>query len=270
VQYALGIAHFDLAQQHRNAQKQSEAQDAFEAAHRYFGRAARSEQGVLQRAALYNGANALAFAGFVAAAHNPAHAIERLESAIETYERLLAAAPEHAAAAQNLNHVRYKLKLMLRKHQDEQKDGNPGKDNAGSGNKDQKSGSAKSNGEDQGERQRQDEESSQRRSGTGEPKGEKTLGGDQEEKVPGNETDPQKIDNRKSPENETRDERTPQSSPLSTLHVAREQEVRGGASERLDHKSVEALLQSLEEVDRLEQRRRFSGPRQTQVPREWW
>jgi hypothetical protein len=273
VLYALGAAQHQLGRGHAVAQENTQAVEAFEAAARYFGKAAESDLPELRRAALFNGANAVVQAGMTQkAGDNRAGAIERLESAIGRYEALLREYPVFAPGLQNLDAVRYRLKQWLREapQQEPPPEGNEDRES-----RNQESSSA--DGQEQDDKRAEpDSRGQEQADASQEPEAEAA-----QEEASDKQEAPQQPRNEQQAEQQAGSGNSGENESLRAAEAdespARREDGQPRASklprngpQRLDRASIEALLESLEEVDRDVQRERHSGPRDTRVPREWW
>ena len=258
--FALGCAQYEAAEQHLDVKNDAEAEAALLAARDAFDRAQVGDDPALRRDAAYNRANAVArLAMLHDDAEDFAQTVQRYEESIKTYEEVLRRYPELDGARQNLDHMRYRLKKMLQnpppppesdqsQQQDQQEES------------EQQEQSEQSDQQDQ-QQQQQDESESQDESEQ------------QEQSEQSEQQDPQEQEQRQDPleEQEQSDPSEQPDQAEQAMQPQSEQQIDGAPREpEMDRASVEAILRSLEEMDEREQKQMRSGPPDTRLREEWW
>lgn len=121
VAFGAACARYRQAEQALAAAQAQEAVQGFDEARAAFDvlRAARDTR--VRREAAFNAANSVAQKALIAEqAAPPQDAIKALREAAAVYEATLREYPGHPGAQQNLEHVRYRLKLLLQQPKEEQ------------------------------------------------------------------------------------------------------------------------------------------------------
>ncbi|MBN2312118.1 MAG: hypothetical protein JXR94_24280 [Candidatus Hydrogenedentes bacterium] len=244
--YATGCAYYESAMARRDVAP-SAANDLLEEAAKSFRRAWTSRNAWIGVNAEYNLANVLAQQAKLAAAGGDEEALEGFaEEAIQRYEGLLDRHPDHEKARQNLKYMRYWLKKMLQdppppqqkqqqnSGQEQGKDGQQQEQSEGRDGQQQE----KSEGEDRQQQDQQEEQQQQQEQ--------------QQQPSPGKQAPPEDG----MPEELMPDEASPEEQQAD--------------AEPQDKQNIEAILESLEDLDQLEQQDRRKGPMDSRVRREWW
>ncbi|MCP4641051.1 MAG: hypothetical protein GY851_11485 [bacterium] len=249
--YGVGCAHYALGTQAIEAGLLSNALDEFGKAEEGFSSATNSDNADMRLAARFNEANSLAERAivFYEAGMNQVRladiadpgkkAEEAFEEAIESYETLLRDYPDHPEARANLDHMRYLLKKLLQDPppQQEQKEQQGGDD-------EQKEDGEEGDKQDQ-EKQQQEQEQQQ----DGDKQEQPEQSEDQQKQDAGNEQQP------------------PQEQKQSEADSEPEE---GGEPDAEERQNIEAILQSLEDMDQQEQEDRRTGPIEAKPRKEWW
>ena len=119
--FGLGCAQYAQAQAKRDAADAEAAAAAFEEAQATFERVTNADDQQVARHAAFNRANCLAQrAKMIPAEQNYEAAVGALRRAADAYQAVLDDYPGYDAAQQNLDHVRYLLKQLLRNPPDKQ------------------------------------------------------------------------------------------------------------------------------------------------------
>lgn len=241
--YAIGCGHYESAQQHLGLRAVEDAREAFEKARDAFEQARRSPGPAVRRNASYNAVNCTAqLALQTAATGKYEEVLEAFRESIAKYEDLLARYPDHEGARQNLDFMRYRLKRMLQnppKTQPNQRD-NSQENQENAPQQQQKQDPQQSNEQQPQESPREQSEDSEQQQG--QPEQRQTA-----ESAP----NPSEADS----------EAVPVADASHDMKKERE---------NLDRQSIEAILQSLEEMDQQEQRRVRAGAPDDRPRREWW
>lgn len=121
VLFGLGCAQYRRAEQHVQAEQPEEAAKMFEAARGVFDRVLSAEDARVAADGAFNRANCVArIAELTPAGEKYDEAVAALRKAESAYEAVLREHPDDARAGQNLDHVRYALKQLLRNPPEEQ------------------------------------------------------------------------------------------------------------------------------------------------------
>ncbi len=121
VAFGAACARYRIAEQALAAAQAEGAVQGFEEARAAFDPLRQSRDARIRREAAFNAANSVAQTALVAEqAAPPQEAVAALREAAAAYEAVLREHPDHAGAQQNLDHVRYRLKLLLQQPKQEQ------------------------------------------------------------------------------------------------------------------------------------------------------
>jgi hypothetical protein len=254
VQYSIARAQYEQAL--RDGDSPQDALEPLHAARAAFDTLTTSEDPFVRENALYNSANCSALiAKHSAAEGNHEETVKGFEDSIRGYEEVLEKHPNRVEARGNLNHMRYLLKKMLQnppppEEQQEQQEGEEGEEE----NQEQ------SEGEEQEQQSEQDGEPSEEESdGESSPDEE----GEESEQDQGKQDESEQEQGDADPsEQEQEGDSEPQEG---------EEGEEGEGKEPLSRQNIEAILNSLEEEDREEQknlRRSKTPPRMK--GNKWW
>ena len=235
--YGMACAAYESALTKFTEQANDEAVEALKRAMDGFERASISPNGEIRTGARYNLANCLAQeAKHLAGAGDHQATVDAFKASIEAYEQFLESHPDHVWARQNLEHMRYFLKKMLQNPPPEQEQDQQGDNEEQS--EDQQDGENQQNEDDSQEEQPQDQEQQQNQT----------------------QQDPEQGENeqQQQPQNASQQQTEQSEQPKD------QQE-----EEPQDRQSVEAILQSLEDMDKREQKD-TRRPQSVKVGREWW
>ena len=249
VHYGMGCAHYDAAMRLLENHAAEDAGAALKEAHAAFSEATDSPDAELRASAIYNQANCIAQQAIQAATTGDAKQAEKaFRESIDEYETILRRNPEHAGARQNLDHMRYLLKKMLQNPP-------PPQDNQ----------EQEKNQKDQSQ---QDENNQQKSQDNTEDQQESGENQDEQKPDQQEERDPQ-SGQQEQPEEGSQEQQPSQTDPDQQNEQARAQQ---GEQEPqpLDRQSVEAILDSLEEIDHQEQQQVRTGPIDNRLRRDWW
>ena len=121
VSFGAACAWYRIAEQALAAAQAESAVQGFEEARAAFDPLRQSRDARIRREAAFNAANSVAQTALIAEqAAQPQEAVAALRKAAAAYESVLREHPGHAGAQQNLDHVRYRLKLLLQQPKQEQ------------------------------------------------------------------------------------------------------------------------------------------------------
>jgi Ca-activated chloride channel homolog len=233
--YGMACADYETAMTKFAEQANDEAVEALNRAKDGFERASISTDGEIRTGARYNLANCLAQeAKQLAGAGDHQATVDAFKASVDAYEQFLESHPDHEGARQNLEHMRYLLKKMLQNPPQEQEQDQQGEN------------------EDQSEDQ-QDGEDQQNQEG---PQ-------DEQKEQPQEQSEQEQQD-----QGEDEQQQQPESSAQDQAEQ-NEQPEDQQSQEPQDRQSVEAILQSLEDMDKREQKD-TRRPQSVEVGREWW
>jgi hypothetical protein len=244
VQYSIARAQYEQAL--RDADSPQDALEPLHAARAAFDNLTTSEDPFVRENALYNSANCSALiAKHSATEGNHEETVKGFEDSIRGYEEVLEKHPGRVEARGNLNHMRYLLKKMLQ---------NPPPPEEQQEQQQQQEG-----GEDENQEQSEGEEQEQQSEQDGEPSEEESEG----------ESSPEKEGEESEQDQGEQDQGEPNPSEQEQDEDPQPQE--GEGQEPLSRQNIEAILNSLEEEDREEQknlRRSKTAPRMK--GNKWW
>ena len=254
LQYNMGCAEYQEALRTMEGGAAGPEENPFDEARASFEKALAAGSGPIRPDAAFNRANSLA----QYAKHMPSDAeqdalIDAYQQSISAYEDTLRQFPEHAGARKNLDHMRYLLKKMLQNPP-------PPEDQQGKG-------------ENQPQEQQQQDEQQPEQSPNPQQGNESEQQSQQDtqaenEQDQSQEQEPQPNQGDEQQEQEPEQTQTA-SEPESQLDDPQSAEA-SESGEVPDRQTVEALLQSLEDRDQLEQRAERRQPRQTRIKGQWW
>ena len=214
LQFAIGCAHFMRAFATAENGDAGAALDGFTTARDRFARVLESGQGSLEPDALYNQATAAAYrAEMLDTTANRDGTLDAIREAVDLYEALLERYPDYAAAARNLQRVRFLWKQVLARREQPALPG--GADGTG------------------------DEEKGRKES--------------------------------PAPPGDNQSDEPPRSGGESAAAMPQDTNpAASAAGGPPEGRNVEALLESLEDIDAQAQRARYGSPEGIRVRREWW
>jgi Ca-activated chloride channel family protein len=233
VRYSIAAAQYKRAEQLFDSGDTDQANEAMSQAQDIFGELARSETKGLNENAALNWAN-----GFTEKADHfdskdqYQERVQALQQAVTAYESVLSEHPNNERAKANLDHARYELKRML---QEPPPDQQKSEDNQSGDQGDQ----GESQDDQSGEQEKQDQDQD-------------------EEQQPSDEQQDQQDENQDQDSQGNQNQQQNQSG-------------KSNQQKELDRQNVEAILQSLEDRDREEQKnlRKATGLPQVRNGK-WW
>ena len=242
--YSIGRAQYEQGVQNAELGAPEDAIAAFEEAANTFEMVATASDPELRKRAAYNHANSIAqIAEQSAAAQQHDETVAAFEQSVGEYEEFLRKHPDHTEARNNLDHMRFLLKSMLQnppppqeQQQDQEGEDGEGEDGDKSEEGQKKEGGDQQDGEDGEQEQQQGDESQEEQDGDDEQDG-----GEQE------------SEQQEGAQSEEQGEGEPT-----------------GEGEEIDRQNVEALLESLEDIDEREQRETKNVRRDIQMRKDWW
>jgi hypothetical protein len=250
--YGVGSAHYALGLQAAESGALSEAIERFDEAKEAFYSAINSDEADMRHAARFNEANSRAEKAItlydavtngvqLADVKDPGEDTKNaFETAIDGYESFLRDYPGQPEAEANLNHIRYLLKKLLQNPPPP-----PPEQQQQGGDDEQKQDGEEGEKQDQ-EKQKQQQQQ-QEQSGDEQQKSEQNK--DQQKQDAGNEQQAPQEQKQSEAENPAEDP--------------------GEPSEE-ERQNIEAILQSLEDMDQQEQEDRRTGPIEARPRKEWW
>ncbi len=212
-----------------------EALERFREAEASFSKAQALGDEAVDRLAGYNRANATAqIAKQLPAMGEREAAVDALRGAMERYEGFLRTHPGHPQAQQNLDHVRYTLKLLLQDPPPQESEPEP---------------------QDNSENPEEQEQDQQQQPSSGEEEEEQ----DQSSQSESESSDESRSDPSQPQPSEGSLDRPPSQDPSDEAE-----------REDPDRRNIEALLESLEDQDRQEQQQLRQSPRENRLREDWW
>lgn len=251
--YNTGCATYQEALRAIGGSTAEPEENPFEEARASFDKALATGSGTIREDAAFNRANSLA----QYAKHIPTDAeqdllIDAYQQSITAYEDVLRQYPEHEGARKNLDHMRYLLKKMLQ---------NPPPP-------EEQEGKGESQPQDQ--QQQQDEQQP-------EPSPNPQQGNEDEQQSPQEAQSQDEQDQEQEPQpnqgeeqEEQEREQTQTASEPDTQQDDHESAEASESGEVPDRQTIEAILQSLEDRDQLEQRSERRQPGPIRIKGQWW
>jgi hypothetical protein len=237
--YNMGCAQYEKAQGLAGAEFMDEAVQAYAAASEAFEKASWGDSPALRRNAQYNLANTAAqMAKLSVTSGNETEARRAFEECIRKYEELLARFPDDKAAQNNLDHMRYYLKKMLQKPPPQEDQQQQDQDQQEGQNEQQ---DEQQQQESQDEKQEQDQQRQNKQS-----------------------QDQQDSQEQEEQQQVSSEQQEQQQSPQDQAESTDEE------SEPQDRQTIEAILQSLEDLDQREQYDLREGEVDSHLRKEWW
>jgi Ca-activated chloride channel family protein len=249
--FSLGCARYQQAIENKD-QKPEEVNKQLQAAREAFEKAETLSAGNTSANAGYNRSNALAqIAKRQDAQKDPKALEEAYRQSIQAYEQFLGRHPQHEKAQHNLDHMRY----MLKREQQNP----PPPQQSGSNDQQQDKGDQQKQQQNQGGQGQQDQQQNQQQGQNQNQQGQQ----DQQQQYPSEENQtPQQPQNKGSQQNNSQQD--PNQQPMQGQQKAMLN------SEQKDRQTVKSLLDSLENVDREEQKRLREDTQDRSIQEEWW
>lgn len=244
VEYNKGCAQYERALQKAKSQEIPLEQNPFAEAMASFEEVLAQGDERLKTDAAYNRANCIAQSAKLSRSTGDMEAIaEAYQNAIRAYEEILRDTPDHPQARHNLDHMRHEWKTLQQNPPPPPPQGR---------------------GENEKQEESQQPDSDEFRQNSPQEQGDESHDQEQSREP---ESEPEQQDkNQQAEPNRQPQQNSPESfEPDSAL------EPRPSVSpEKPDRRTVEALLQSLEERDKQEQRDMRRTPQGTRLRGEWW
>lgn len=234
VDYSIASTYYQMAMRQEDPEQKEARIETFFKAKEQFLELATLPDPFIGEHAPFNVANCSAqIAKLYNAEEEYAQRLQNLKIALEDYDKILRVNPEHLEAKQNRDHVNYLLKQMLQNPPPEQK-----KPEEGDGGDTENEGEEQQEGDDRSDAQNPEEEENDEEGSEDEQKGEQDpQEGEDDSEPQSGDTPPQSSSEGKTPEEE----------------------------------NIEALLESLEEVNKEEQKNLRRSNRLPQVKGgKWW
>ncbi len=252
VLYNLGCAHCRKAfETGRDAPV-----ELFERAVKYFDRARASTDPELARRAWFNSINTTAWMAEQSVSVDAYEdAIEAFESCIAEYERFLEAHPHHQRARHNLDHARYRLKKMLQ---------HPPPD---------ETSEARSEQDEKGDQTRPDEDCSGK---SDDSQSEQSRQARREEPTPEQQEQDPRSRSQESPQHEASDAQQDRQAPGQKTGSGNDAPPRNAGTRQTTREldapkqNIEAILQSIEDMDKRESYDTIHGRKARRPQRNWW
>jgi Ca-activated chloride channel family protein len=249
--YNMGRAYYKSGESEMELNSPEDAINSFKSAKTNFDKAANSPVAELSRQAQFNAATCgLRLGEQLSKGGKYQEAVDSYRSAIEQYQALLAKNPNNEAAKKNLDYAQYQLKRMLqnpppppeKQQQQQQQD-----------QKDQK---------DQQQDQQQNQKDQQQ--------------GQQEQQKDQPQQDQQQQEQKQAEQQQGQDQQKQEAQQQQGQQAAAaqqdQQNQQGQAKQDKDeeHQNADALLQSLEDVDKREQKEVRNQRTSVDINKNWW
>jgi len=245
--YSMGCAQYKQGAKLSEEKAPRDAVESFKTSRESFEKVLNAHDPEIRKDAQYNHANATAqIAINSVSAQQYEESKKAFEDSVKEYEAFLKQYPDHADARQNLDHVRYMLKSMLQNPP-------PPQQEKGEQNKDQNKDKNKDQNQEQDQQKDQQQQDQQQKEGEDKKQDEQADKDKQQEKhqqeqqQAGAEAAKQDEKDRKDQQKESADNPQPE-----------------------NHQDVEAILQTLEDTDKREQKETKNVRTEPKVGKDWW
>jgi hypothetical protein len=257
IYYGEGLAQYKRALDATKANEFVEGSHPFDEAKASFEKAQSAASTEVRRNARFNRANTIAqYAKHPGPNADQEMLKQAFEESIATYEEILEQDPDHKGARQNLDHMRYLLKKMLQNPpEDQQQDQQQGGDQ----NENDQSDEQQENQDQQSESDESQDEQHQQQ-----------LQQQQNEQDPSEQDESQQQDQPQTEQQQQPDEQQQEGGQQDQSPTTAQSDTEQQEMEPNDMQTVEALLQSLEDLDAQEQRQMRQARPSGQSRREWW
>lgn len=258
--YSMGCAQYRQGMQEVDLNAPQDALASFQEAKASFEKVLNAPDAEMRKDAAYNHANAIAqIAKQSLAARKYDEAKEAFEDAIQEYDQFLKQHPEHEGARINLDHMRYLLKSMLQnppppQPQQGQGENKPDQDQ----NKKPDQNNKQCPNPQQAQQQKDDQQKDQDKDGQSkqdQDKKDQQPQGDQKDRQP--QQQPDQTQEQQQAQAMSEDEQDHQKKSIDTPQPDTQQ-------------NVDAILQSLEDVDKREQRETRNERTEIKIRKDWW
>jgi hypothetical protein len=269
--YQIACALYEDAMSKTSSPAVDEAAEEFVEAIQTFDKVATSSNDAVRVNARYNRANTVSqMAKLTQKSGDPEATFAAYREAIKAYEDFLRVHPAHKAARHNLDHMRYELKKMLQNPPQKQQQ----PQNEQQQNTHEQQGEDGSQQQDPSQSSRQDEqetnEQNQKRNdqenqGDNEKQQREDQDNTQTEQDNEQAEDQQKVEEQNQQKAQAAQQQSQEEKELSLSENAEQ-----GDEQIPDRQTIEAILQSLEDMDNREQQE-YRNPRlNEQFSPEWW
>lgn len=236
--YSIGCAEYEQGRKLVDQQAPRDAVNSFKAAKESFEKVVTARNPEIRMDAAFNHANCAAqIAEQSMAAQQYDDTKKAFEESVKEYEEFLRQHPDHEGARTNLNHIRYLLKSMLQnppppQEQQQQGQGQDEKKDEKKDEQQQEQGQDRQKDQEQQDQDKQDQ--------------------DKQEQQKAEKEEQQQQAQAAQPEDENKPEQSAEDLPPD------------------DKQNADAILQSLEDVDKREQQEMRNPHGNVRVPKEWW
>ena len=253
--YGMGRAQYERALQEVSLEAPEDALASFKEAKESFAKAVNAPEPDLREKARFNQANCTAqIAKQSVAAAKYDDVVESFRASVEEYEEFLRNYPDHQEARNNLDHMRYQLKKMLQ---------NPPPPPEQQENQQQEKQDQEESQKEQQEQQPQEQEQQEQQ------EQEKPQEEQQEQQ-------PQEQEQREQQEQEKPQEEQQEQQPQQPQQQQKEpspeeqQDQAESEEEPQEKQNLEAILQSLEDMDKREVYDNINDRRRIRMESDWW
>jgi Ca-activated chloride channel homolog len=244
--YNIGRAQYQSGMQSIDLKANQDALESFNQAKASFEKVLNTADPEIRKEAAFNHANSVAQVAMQsAAAQKYQETVDAFKQSVAEYETFLRQFPDHEGARKNLDHMRYLLKTMMQ---------NPPKE------------------QDQQQQKGQDEKSQDQK------KDDKQQGQDQDKKDE-QKSEEQKQDEQKKEEQKKEEEKQQAEQKQGEQQGAKEAEKKEDQKDQQqqaddqkpdDKQNTDAILQSLEDIDKREQKESRNEHGNVKIRSNWW
>ena len=251
--YNIGCAAYQRGMQEIELKAAQDAVASFSQAKTSFEKARLASDPELRTNAGFNHANTFAReAEQAAAAGKYEESIKAFQGTVQAYEDFLKEHPTHQGAKKNLDYVRYRLKSMMQNPPPPPKDDK----NQQKQDQEQKQDQQKQDKKEGEQQEKKDNESQ---------KSPEQQQQDKQEKKEGEQSEPKEN---KQEEKQQQAKQEDASQKDAQEQATQQEQAKDGAKD--EHQNVEAILQSLEDVDKREQKEVRNQRTGVGIRKEWW
>jgi outer membrane biosynthesis protein TonB len=253
--YSIGGARYERGKQEVAAGAFKDACASFQEAKDSLDKAVNASDPELRRQARFNSANCSAqIAMQSVAAQEYENTVKAFEECVKEYEDFLRLYPGHEGAKTNLDHMRYQLKKLLQNPPQKQPQ-QQGQDQQNDQQKQEQEQEQTGQSGQQKDSKQQQEKDQQQQQAADQQKQEKQ----EQENQEGQEQQQKEKQDQQSPDN-----------PQQQQAQAAQDEAQTGEQKPEDRQNLEAILQSLEDMDNREVNDTINDRRFIEMGNDWW
>ncbi len=244
--YNIGCAEYEQGLKAVESKDGTEGQTDFSKARESFDRAMQSDDESVRKSAMFNRANALAQTAKISGEKLPREKkAQAFHDAIRAYEDVLSSDPANANAQQNIDHLRYLMKRAMQEPPPQQ----------GAGESDPQEQNKQENSQSQNQPENSQEQQQEQN--------------EQKESQEQQKDDPSKQDPSKPQDQQNSNNQDPQPPAADEQEQPSDQEQEGAPPP--EGQTLEALLDSLDQMDKEIQQKVRQAPPSTRIREQaWW